>query len=118
MNYKQERILLMQAGREMDLFVDAFVMLNGLKNAYKMKVLDGINEAREDCPHYSTNMSDVWEVVIKMLSMGYYFELHHDLNAWTAKFCNADTNKCFTVNTTKTNAAGEICRAALCVLYE
>ena len=69
-------------------------------------------------PEYSTEIDAAWKVVEKMQKDGFYFELSHDLCAWTAIFQHADSGKVIHVNTTKSNAPEEICRAALLAVSE
>ena len=64
-------------------------------------------------PKYSSDISAAMEVQAKMASLGHYFSLDYDLCAWTATFINADSRRAYSVNTTKSNPAEEICRAAL-----
>jgi hypothetical protein len=79
---------------------------------------DPMKHVLGDVPKFTRDISAAWQVVEKMASKGYYFELDYDLCAWTAVFTSADTGIKTSVNTTKSNAAEEICRCALIALLE
>lgn len=62
--------------------------------------------------NWSVDIAKAWEVVKEMAKRGHCFNLSYDLIAWTASFGSGR------VNTTKSNAAEEICRAALLATLE
>jgi len=118
----RDEIIKMPAGKELDALIAEKVL--GYQKLsfpampkYQRPSENGI-QALYDLPDYSTKIHAAWEVLEKMESLGFAWELATDLNSVWCEFANVHDHTKYINANGNSSAPFAICRAALLAIAD